>query len=77
MKSYEVLLQMLNTKIRIQASHSNAQNQITSFWYLCLLYLLYCREHMMLPFKETNFGESILTHTHTHYLKNPFKVLTN
>jgi hypothetical protein len=29
-RAYEVLLQMLNTKICIQASHSNAQNQIIS-----------------------------------------------
>jgi len=47
---------MLNIKICIQASHSNAQNQITSFLYLCLLYLLNCPEHMMLP----NFSRQIL-----------------
>jgi len=58
---------MLHTKIRTQASHSNAQNQTTSFLYLCLVYLLYCLEHMMLPnFTDKFWGKYFNTHTHTH-----------
>ena len=66
-RAYETLLKILNTKIRIQASHSNAQNQITSFLYLCLVYLLYCLEHTMLPnFRDKFWGKYFKTHTHTH-----------